>query len=102
VAVDPVPPSPKSMRLVASPNPFNPAVTFEFVVPVRGRATLKVYDLRGQHVVTLQDGVVEARVHRVTWRGADANGEAVASGVYLAVLRDADGRRRTSKVALIR
>ena len=65
------------------PNPFNPATTIRFVVPVRDRVRLTVYDVAGRRVATLLDGVRDAGTHSVQWNGTDARGEPLASGVYL-------------------
>lgn len=61
----------------AYPNPFNPATTIEFEVPDESRVTLTVYNVFGQVVGVLADGVVDRGVHAVAW---DAS--ALASGVY--------------------
>jgi hypothetical protein len=61
------------------PNPFNPSTNIEFTVPVTGKASLKVYNIMGQEVATLFEGIAESGVfHRVTFRGSNN-----ASGIYL-------------------
>lgn len=60
------------------PNPFNPETSIEFTVPREGRATLTVYNMIGQEVATLFDGVAEAgKIHRVTFSGSS-----MPSGLY--------------------
>jgi flagellar hook assembly protein FlgD len=50
-----------------------------------------VYNVAGQLVCTLVDGVVEAGVvHETTWRGLNNNGSPVASGVYFCRLVASD------------
>jgi len=65
------------------PNPFNPRTTFAFSMAQPGRATLKVYNVRGQLVRTVADGRFGAGEHEVQWNGDDNTGRTVASGVYL-------------------
>jgi hypothetical protein len=60
------------------PNPFNPATTISYRLPVGGTASLKVFTLDGREVVTLFSGNQSAGVHEVP---LDAS--ALASGVYL-------------------
>jgi PKD repeat protein len=60
-----------------SPNPFNPMTVISFNLPREMTATLKVYNLRGQLIVTLADGSLAAGAHTVTW---DARNN--PSGVY--------------------
>ncbi len=42
------------------PNPFNPSTEIKFSVDVAGRTTLKVYNILGQVVATLFDGLAES------------------------------------------
>jgi hypothetical protein len=79
------------------PNPFNPSTTIEFIVPQAGWVTLKVYNLLGQEVVTLQDGDVEAnKVHT-----KEFNAGALASGLYYYQLRGA-GTILTKRMLLLK
>ncbi|HJW29989.1 MAG TPA: T9SS type A sorting domain-containing protein, partial [Saprospiraceae bacterium] len=60
------------------PNPFNPATVIQYQLPVTSFVSLKVFDLLGQEVATLLDGVQDAGYKSVQW-----NASGVASGVYL-------------------
>jgi hypothetical protein len=60
------------------PNPFNPATTIRYAVPVSGPVTLRVYDLLGRSVATLIDGPQPAGQHAIRF---DAAG--LPSGVYV-------------------
>ena len=64
------------------PNPFNPGTMIECTLPSVSRLSLSVYNLLGQKVVTLIDGVVSAGPHQYRWNGTDRWGNPVASGVY--------------------
>ncbi len=60
------------------PNPFNPATEIQFTVATTGHTTLKIYNMIGQVVSTLFDGIAETgKYYRMT-----LNGSQLASGVY--------------------
>ena len=44
---------------------------------------ISIYDMLGQRVTTLVNGSLKGGDYQVEWRGEDANGSPVASGVYL-------------------
>ena len=62
----------------AYPNPFNPSTTFTLAVPSADYVSVKVYNLMGQVVGTLAEGMMEASVYTFTWNASD-----MSSGVYL-------------------
>lgn len=68
------------------PNPFNPTTSIRFRVPIPGDFTLSIFDVRGQHVTSLVNGVVESGSHEFIWDGRAATGMAVDSGIYFARL----------------
>ncbi len=70
-----------------APNPFNPATTIRFRLPVPGEAELIVYNLGGQRIRTLVSGRQDSGDHEAIWRGDDDSGQLVPSGVYVARLR---------------
>jgi len=75
------------------PNPFwsgatsrsagNPSTVISFQLPVTSNVNLSIYNLNGQLVHTLFEGEQSAGRYTVSWDGANANGNRVASGVYL-------------------
>ena len=67
------------------PNPFNPVTSIEYSVAGNVQATLKVYNVLGQEVVTLVDEVQEPGQYSVSWDAGD-----VASGVYFYRLNAGD------------
>jgi len=83
------------------PNPFNPSTTISYTLPKRIRVALKVYNIRGQEVITLVDGVQNPGDHSVQWFGEDNLGRKVSSGLY--VCRLVAGKNvYTRKMAMIK
>ena len=79
------------------PNPFNPATKISFILPATGTATLSVYNILGQKVATLVDGVVRGKeVQTVSF-----DGSALASGVYYYRLQSGQNVE-TKKMVLIK
>lgn len=60
------------------PNPFNPTTNIKYGLPVSGRVVIKVYDVIGQEIATLSDGVQEAGYKAVEWIACK-----YPSGVYM-------------------
>jgi hypothetical protein len=69
---------PGAFDLGSAPNPFNPSTTLRFRLPVAGSVDLSVFNLSGQKVGTLFDGVLMAGEHQRVWTPAG-----LASGLYL-------------------
>jgi hypothetical protein len=73
------------------PNPFNPTTTISFDLPgnpgEKRRVSLCIYDIRGRHVRTLLDSMIEPGTHRITWNGRNGREEVVSSGIYFYTLR---------------
>jgi hypothetical protein len=66
----------------AVPNPFNPRTKIEFGIRAAAHVSVRVFDIQGRLVATLVDRNLEAGSHT-----ADFDGERLASGVYMMVLR---------------
>ncbi|MEM8485966.1 MAG: Ig-like domain-containing protein [Bacteroidota bacterium] len=60
------------------PNPFNPQTTITYGLPEPGRVSLEVFNLIGQRVAVLVDGMLQAGKHHVVF---DAQG--LPGGVYV-------------------
>lgn len=70
------------------PNPFGDETVIRFAVPVGvDRVRMELYNLLGQRIRVLIDGVAHPGKGLVRWDGRDAEGRTVGSGVYVCVLR---------------
>lgn len=83
------------------PNPFNPSTIIEYDVPQQAHITLTVYNLLGQEVVRLVDGVKSPGRYIIRWNGRNSRGTSIASGVYLYRLESA-GFSQTKRMTLMK
>jgi hypothetical protein len=65
------------------PNPFNPVTNIAYSLAESGNVKINIYNVRGQHVLTLTDEVQSIGKHVVQWNGKDANNNDCASGLYM-------------------
>jgi hypothetical protein len=98
---------PTALGLSANrPDPFNPATTFEVSSPAGQQVSVSVTDIRGRQVRQLWNGILQGTRRTLHWDGTDDRGRGVASGVYYAVVRTADGQgagsQRTERMTLVR
>ena len=93
---------PEVFELVQNfPNPFNPDTAIRFSLPAPEAVELAVYNVAGQRVATLVQGLRQAGVYTVQWDGRDDGGRRLASGVYLYRLRT-DSREQTQKLLMLK
>ena len=78
------------------PNPFNPTTNIVFDMLEAGHVTISVYNIMGQKVAELVNGVAEAGRHSVTF---DAT--SLSSGLYLYKM-EANGFTAQSKMVLMK
>ncbi len=93
---------PQALRLEQNaPNPFNPETTIAFAVPAPGRVRLEVFDVLGQRVARIWDGVLGAGQYSMRWDGRDASGRSAASGVYIYRI-ESDHQVLSKRMVLVR
>jgi tetratricopeptide (TPR) repeat protein len=83
------------------PNPFNAQTSIEYQIREAVKVTLSVYNVLGQRVIVLENGVQPAGQYRAIWEGRDRGGLEVASGIYFARLQ-AGEFTFTKKMVLLR
>jgi hypothetical protein len=94
--------SPQQVHLSRNqPDPFNPATSMWVAAPVGSFVVVDVVDVRGQHVQRIWEGIVQRPNQRLDWNGRNTTGQAVASGVYFAVLKNGS-TTRTERMTLLR
>jgi hypothetical protein len=89
--------TPLGFSLSVFPNPFNPAATVEFSLPVENRVILHVYDLLGREVARLLDGEQK----RAGPSSVVFDGSGLSPDVYLCRL-DAGRYTTTKKILLVK
>ena len=84
----------------AAPNPFRSRTTLRWSLPQAGEVRLRVHDVAGRTIRTLQDGALPAGEHSVVWDQRDDTGHRAAPGLYF-VRFEAAGRSLGQKVILL-
>jgi hypothetical protein len=80
-------------KIIASPNPANDQVRFEFAVKQAGVVTVQLYNLAGQEVATVRSSALEAGMSAST----DLNVSSLPTGMYV-YRAQIDGVLHTGKV----
>ncbi|UCE67211.1 MAG: T9SS type A sorting domain-containing protein, partial [Candidatus Zixiibacteriota bacterium] len=88
-----IPPPRRFLLLQNYPNPFNAKTTIRYSLPNKSEISLSVYNLLGQQVEMLFEGIQEAGEHTVTW-----DVSALPSGIYFARL---ETRCRTENIKMV-
>jgi len=78
------------------PNPFNPSTNIKFSIPESGNIKLAVYNVVGEEVAVLAEGITEAGFYDVIF-----NASSLPSGVYLYKLQSANSVE-TRKMMLLK
>ncbi len=93
VAVRPDEKMPASFQLHQNyPNPFNPTTTIAFDVVKPEYVSLKIFNLKGEEIKVLVDGMVSSGNHNYVWDATNTLGHRVASGIYIYQLKVSDGQ----------
>lgn len=80
----------------AYPNPFNPSTVISYQLVVNSRVSLKVYDMLGRQVASLEDGYKIAGEHTVQF-----NASGLSSGQYI-VRMETPGYVKSQMITLIK
>jgi flagellar hook assembly protein FlgD len=83
------------------PNRFNPVTKIKYQLPQRTEVKLVVYNILGQPVRTLVNGVLNAGYYEVEWNGRNDAGAPLASGVYIYRF-EAEGFQKVQKMILLK
>ncbi|MBT7552416.1 MAG: T9SS type A sorting domain-containing protein [Gemmatimonadetes bacterium] len=69
------------------PNPFNAETTISYQLQVPHHVYVDIFNVNGQRVTTLDQGLQFAGSHAVSWSGINSSGKPVATGLYFYQLR---------------
>lgn len=68
------------------PNPANPEATIQYQLQSPADVRVDIYNMVGQHILTLYDGIQQAGAYRLQWNGRDRQHNAMPSGIYFVKL----------------
>ena len=78
------------------PNPFNPSTTIKFSVPKQTQLKINIYNMLGELLQTVTDGIYEAGYYKVTFNASN-----LPSGMYIYRIESSDFIR-TMKMMLLK
>lgn len=84
----------------AFPNPFNSRTRISFTLPKEQYVKAVIYNLLGQPVRVLVDGIMQPGRQDLVWDGKNNEHNAVVSGVYLLVLETVTETRKQKLVMM--
>jgi hypothetical protein len=92
--------APALARIAAVPNPVMGSAEIRFTLPSAGWTRLLLFDSAGRCVRTVQEGILSAGPHVISWDGNDDKAARLPAGVYFARLEGV-GALRSTKVVLL-
>ena len=72
-----------AQKLSVYPNPFNPSTRIEYYLAQDEMVNISIYNVKGEKIKTLVNGLKTSGKNQVIWNGEDDNGKACASGIFL-------------------
>ena len=91
---------PFALLASVAPNPMNPEATLTFRTTRSGPIRVRLLDVQGRLVRTLQDGPMEAGYHDLRISSTDDNGRKLASGIYFFAIEAPEGSERGKVIVL--
>ena len=85
-----------------APNPFNSSTVIRFALSESRDIELSVYNLAGQKISTLVEGIRQAGSYSINWNGRDDADHQLPSGVYLYRLKASGGKVETRKLLMLK
>jgi hypothetical protein len=82
------------------PNPFNPGTTIRYRVDRMAEVRLFIFNVKGQLVKSMQQGLETPGLHSIRWDGTDHSGRLVPSGTYLYQIMIGDVRESRKMIVL--
>ncbi len=83
------------------PNPFNTEVIIEYFLPEPCYVAIKIFDLQGRILKTLNNNKQYKGLCKNVWDGKDENGNLVTSGLYFYRIETSSGQVQTKRMIFL-
>ena len=83
------------------PNPFTSSTRIKYSLPIKSKVSIKVYNIVGQEIAVLFNGIKESGNYELEWRGVDNKGALLPKGIYFLMIETASAKAR-EKIIIIR
>ncbi len=94
--------TPNTVSLVKCyPNPMSNITTFKFNIQDESKIRLSIFDIHGNIIKTIAEGMHLPGNYSLDWNGCDEQGNLLSSGLYFYQL-DINGRKEVGKVIVVR
>lgn len=84
------------------PNPTSGPTTISFTLADAARSTLRVFDVSGRLVRSIDEGMLPAGSHRTAWDARDSDKRVAAGGVYFVTLEVGGHQVASQRLVLLR
>ena len=83
------------------PNPFNPSTKIAYYLPSQQAVEISIYNVKGERVNRLVNGMQNAGSHSTLWNGVDEKGNTCSSGIFYIKLKT-DTFSENKKILLLK
>ncbi len=90
----------EAIKLRSYPNPFNNSTTIAYDLDRANHVAISIFNVLGEKVKTLTNGLQQPGSHAVSWRGDNDFGLTVSSGTYFFALTIGGVRTRTERLTI--
>jgi glycosidase len=90
-----------NQSLIIYPNPVVSSATLAYEIPITGKVDISIYNIQGQKMVTLFNGIKPRGKHAFTWNASESWAQKASNGQYLLVM-DIEGRKMKKQFLISR
>jgi len=92
---------PEISKIAVFPNPFRDDANIRITLNKASRVQANIYNIKGQKITTLNNGLLKSGKNQFTWNCRDDNNNRVGSGIYLLKVKTGN-KAQTIKMMLIK